>query len=89
MDIDKQIRILSAEAEHDLEQEAKGYRDYVLQQDINFFGRLIPAGTIYKQVNADHYHPMLYGSQCPSLGVDFYIAKNNPAYFLPKKRFNE
>lgn len=62
-------------------QEIKLY-DWVLLKDINFFGRNIPAGTIYKQVNADHYHPILNGARCLSYVVDFMIVKNNPEYFL-------
>lgn len=89
MDIDRKLRVLSQEAEHDLAQEENGYRDWILQQEINWFGRLIPVGTVYKQVNADHYHPMINGAQCPSLSVNFYTVKCNEAYFLPKKRFNE
>ena len=56
--------------------------ELVLLQDINFFGRQIVAGTVYKQVNADYYHPTVNGAQCPSLALDFYTVKNNPSYFL-------
>jgi hypothetical protein len=58
-------------------------RDWVLQKDMDFFGRTIPKGTIYKQVNSDYYHPIVNGNRCPSLQVDFYIVKNNPDYFQP------
>lgn len=55
---------------------------YVLLQNINWFGRNIPAGTIYHQVNADYYTPSVSGARCPSLQLDFYTVKNNPGYFL-------
>lgn len=56
--------------------------DWVLLKEINWFGRTVPSGTIYKQVNADHYHPIIKGARCPSLSIDFYTVKNNKEYFL-------
>lgn len=60
--------------------------DWVLLVDIDFFGRMIFAGTIFRQVNADYYHPMINGARCPSYQIDFYIVKNNPKVFLQIKK---
>jgi hypothetical protein len=56
--------------------------EWVLLVDIDFFGRLIYAGTIFRQVNADYYHPIINGARCPSYQIDFMIVKNNPKVFL-------
>ena len=61
-------------------------KEFVLLKDIDWFGKQIPAGTIYKQVNADYYHPTVNGAQCPSMSVDFYTVLNNPQYFLQIRR---
>lgn len=61
-------------------------KQFVLLKDIDWFGKLIPAGTIYKQVNSDRYHPMVNYARCPSMEVDFYTVLNNPQYFLEIKR---
>lgn len=60
--------------------------DWVLLIDVDFFGRMIPSGTIFKQVNADYYHPIINGARCPSYQIDFMIVKNNPRYFLQIKK---
>lgn len=56
--------------------------EWVLLVDIDFFGRMIYAGTIFRQVNADYYHPIINGARCPSYQVDFMVVKNNPKVFL-------
>jgi hypothetical protein len=56
--------------------------EWVLLIDVDFFGRTIYAGTIFRQVNADYYHPMINGARCPSYQVNFMIVKNNPKCFL-------
>ena len=56
--------------------------EWVLLVDIDFFGRMIYAGTIFRQVNADYYHPIINGARCPSYQIDFMIVKNNPKAFL-------
>lgn len=61
----------------------KKKQDWILKKEINFFGKIIPEGTVYQQVSADYYHPIVKGNGCPSLQVDFYIIKNNPEYFIP------
>lgn len=57
---------------------------YILQKDINWFGRTIRKGTEYRQVNSDYWHPIIQGNQCPSLAIDFYTVKNNEEYFIKK-----
>jgi hypothetical protein len=57
-------------------------KEYVLLKDIDWFGKLILAGTIFKQVNSDYYHPTINGARCPSMQIDFYTVLNNPNYFL-------
>ena len=61
-------------------------KDYVLLKDIDYFGRQIPAGTIYKQVNADDWHPMIDNAQCPHLKITFVTVRANPSYFLEIKK---
>lgn len=56
--------------------------DWVLLVDIDFFGTMIFAGTIFRQVNADYYHPIINVARCPSYQIDFMIVKNNPKVFL-------
>ena len=56
--------------------------EWVLLVDIDFFGRIICAGTIFRQVNEDYYQPIINGSRCPSYQIDFMIVKNNPKVFL-------
>jgi|JI8StandDraft_1071087.scaffolds.fasta_scaffold1475584_1 hypothetical protein len=57
--------------------------DYVLLKDINWFGkRTIKAGTIYKQVNGDYWHPTIEYARCPSLQLHFTTVLVNPEYFL-------
>jgi len=56
--------------------------EFVLLKDIDWFGRLISAGTIYRQISGDYYHPIIKGARCPSLQLDFYTVKNNGQYFL-------
>jgi len=60
----------------------KTMKEFVLLKDIDWFGKLIPSGIIYRQVNADYYQPMINGARCPSLQIDFYTVLNNPQYFL-------
>lgn len=55
--------------------------NYILQQDINFFGRLIKAGTLYVQHGADYYWPVINGAHVPAGQLDFYTVKNNPEWF--------
>lgn len=60
-------------------------KSFVLLKDIDWFGKLIPSGTIYKQVNADYFHPMINSARCPSMQINFYTVLNNPQYFLEIK----
>jgi hypothetical protein len=55
---------------------------WVLLVDIDFFGYLIYTGTIFQQVNADYYHPIINGARCPHYQISFMIIKNNPKVFL-------
>lgn len=57
-------------------------QDFVLLKTINWFGKEIPAGTIYRQVNGDYWHPMLNYSRCSSMQIDFNTVINNSGYFL-------
>lgn len=61
-------------------------KEFVLLKDMDWFGKPIPAGTIYRQVNADYYHPMLSGARCPAMQVGFYTVLNNPQYFLEVRK---
>lgn len=79
------LKQVTTQIEHEREQATKGFTDWILQKDVNFFGRYIPAGTIFVQVNADSYHPIIGGNSCPSCAVDFYIVKKNTDYFLPNE----
>lgn len=60
--------------------------DYVLLSDVDFFGRRIQAGTIFKQINGDYWQPTIKSARCPSLQIDFMIVRNNPQYFLEIQR---
>jgi len=55
--------------------------DYILQTPINIYGMFFPIGTLYKQVNADYWNPVVNGAQLPSYAVHFMIIKNNETYF--------
>ena len=61
-------------------------QEFILLNDVNWFGQIIPAGTIYRQVNADYYHPIINGARCPSKQINFYTVLNNPKYFLKIRR---
>jgi hypothetical protein len=54
---------------------------YILQKDIDFFGKKIPAGTKYIQHGNDYWWPVIDGAHCPSGQVDFYTVRENPEYF--------
>lgn len=56
--------------------------DYLLLIDIDWFGKTIPAGAIFKQVNADYWQPIFNNSRHPSHQIDFYTVRNNPKYFI-------
>jgi hypothetical protein len=62
------------------------FQDYVLLKHIDWFGRPIPAGTIYKQVTNDCWHPTIDGAQCPNLAVTFMTVRANDNYFLAIQR---
>ncbi|WP_460670493.1 hypothetical protein [Larkinella ripae] len=79
--VEQLLMRLTSQVEHELEQKSKGYKDWVLQKEANVYGRIIPAGTVFVQMNGDYYHPIINGARCPSYQVDFYIVKNNPEYF--------
>lgn len=64
-------------------QKEKGFTDYLLQKNCNWFGKFIPAGTLYVQVNADEWVPVIDGARLPSMMVDFYTVRNNESYFKP------
>lgn len=57
-------------------------KEFVLLKNIDWFGEPIKAGTIYKQVNSDDYHPIIRGSQRPTMKVDFHTVISNDEYFL-------
>lgn len=63
-----------------------GNKEWVLLIDVDFFGRMIFAGTVFRQVNGDYYHPIINGARCPSYQIDFYIVKNNPKVFLELRK---
>jgi hypothetical protein len=67
----------------------KSNMPHVLLKDFNWFGKTIPAGTIYKKHGADYWWPvMLDGSHVPTMQVDFYTVLNNPEYFLCLQTYN-
>lgn len=58
--------------------------DYILQHPMNIYGMFFPAGTIYRQVNADWWYPVTnYGARLPSYAVHFMVIQNNGTYFKP------
>lgn len=57
-------------------------KKFILLKDIDWFGKPIKAGTVYQQVNADYYHPIINHARCPSQQIDFYTVLNNHNYFL-------
>lgn len=57
--------------------------DYILQQEINFFGKIIPKGTLFIRKGEDYWWPVIDGAHCPHYQVSFMITRNNPEYFLP------
>jgi hypothetical protein len=60
----------------------KQFIHYTLQQEVNFFGKIIPKGALFVQVNEDWWHPVFDSKQHPSMAVDFSVVRNNPEYFL-------
>lgn len=60
-------------------------RYYVLIHDFDFFGRIIPKGTVYKQLeNNDYYRPTIIKenipSDCPNL--DLHFTNMRQEYFI-------
>lgn len=56
--------------------------EYVLIKSVDWFGRTIPAGTIYKQAGPLRFCPTIDGINCPHLEIVFRTILNNPDYFL-------
>jgi hypothetical protein len=67
---------------NDLQEIGDVLSEWVLLLDFDFFGYMIYAGTIFRQVNADYYHPIINGARCPNYQINFMIVKNNPKVFL-------
>ncbi len=58
---------------------------YVLLQPFNWFGKEIPVGTLYVQIENDRDRYSCYtsdGTHSPHWDLTFMTVKNNPAYFL-------
>lgn len=69
------------------ENRCKAYTsDYVLLKNIDWFGTIIEAGTIYKSHGNDYWWPVIDTAHCPSLQVDFRTVLNSPEYFLEIKK---
>ncbi len=57
-------------------------KQFELQKDVNFFGRMIPKGTIYTELgNRDLYQPQFNGSKHPNLELSFMVVLANEEYF--------
>lgn len=56
-----------------------GNENYILQKEINWFGKLITVGTIYVKKDGGYWFPV--GTNTPSMRVDFMTIRNNPEYF--------
>jgi hypothetical protein len=54
---------------------------YKLKNDFNWFGLIIPAGTMYIQHGADYWWPVIDDAHVPALQVDFRTVRNNPEWF--------
>ena len=61
-------------------------RIFVLAEDVNYFGTIIPRGTVYKQKAKDQDYYECYKEedglimQCPSYNLHFMVVKNNPLF---------
>lgn len=78
--------LVKSQAAYVQKKEAKMSKSrWVLLKDVNFFGRHIPAGTIFHQVGDNYYWPSVNGARVPAMQIDFYTVKNNPEYFLEIK----
>lgn len=58
--------------------------NYILQKDFNWFGNVIPAGTIYIQYSHDEYVPVIDDAHVPYMKLNFMNVKSNEAYFKPQ-----
>jgi|GEM_PF-6392651 len=68
--------------QHHIEQKNKGFTDYLLRQQINWFGRTIPAQTLYIQISNDYWIPSINGARVTTMRLDFYTVLNNTDYFV-------
>lgn len=75
-------KLLSCHGHH-LMQIEKGFQDYLLQKEMNWFGRIIPKDTLYIQMSKDYWIPSIDGARIPAMQLDFYTVKNNADYFTP------
>ena len=61
---------------------------YVLCQEVNYFGRVIPRGTVYEESERtkDYYIPDILDRgilmSCPALELHFTTVKNNDEFFI-------
>lgn len=58
---------------------------YLLVTPVSVYGMFFPAGTEYRQVSGDWWHPVTkYGALLPSYAVHFMVIRNNEQYFKRK-----
>ncbi|MGD1894004.1 MAG: hypothetical protein ACFB15_25835 [Cyclobacteriaceae bacterium] len=58
---------------------------YVLLHPFNWFGRTIPKGTLYVEIENDRDRYSCYcpdGTHCPHWNLTFMTVRGNPAYFM-------
>ncbi len=58
---------------------------YVLLKDFNWFGKTIPAGSIYRQYTNDKDGFRCFsanGNECPHWDLTFMTVRNNPEWFM-------
>lgn len=61
----------------------KNKMPHVLLKDFNWFGKTIPAGTVYVKHGEDYWWPVTTdGAHIPTMQVDYRTVLNNPEYFL-------
>jgi hypothetical protein len=63
--------------------------DYILITPVTIYGQFFPAGTQYRQINADWWFPFYNDALMPSYAVHFMVIRNNPQYFELLNKSNE
>lgn len=59
--------------------------NYLLLQDVNYFGKTIKKGTIYRKYSSTRDEFRCFttdGLECPHFDITFMIVRNNTEYFV-------